>query len=381
MRKRFGILQKAFPPRGTRAAALFRRPAKTWRMFHAAGRKRGLQVLFFRSEDVDFRRRRIHAWSTESEDGNTGWNRAWHPFPDVLYENYPVGVRGRGIGARPVKARMAKLGIPVFNPFFFNKAKLHKLLNENSEIASHLPESISATRVSDILALLNKHSFIYLKPIRGSQGKGIVEIRQTGANRYAVRTSGPAAKGLRDITMTEARLRAFCLRRLRKGKYLAQQGLDLIRRGDRKIDFRVVVHRGEDGQWHGAGIRPKLGRPGSIVTNSHAGGTKTTWEELRAWADLSGTLLPAAEHLVKPAILAVKYLTRFRPTLSHLGIDVAVDRKGGIYLLDFNEIPGRDLLTPSMLKRVTDLTAGFASYLAAQGRPPARIGAVKHKLR
>ncbi|WJH35376.1 YheC/YheD family protein [Paenibacillus sp. CC-CFT747] len=65
--------------------------------------------------------------------------------------------------------------------------------------------------------------------------------------------------------------------------------------------------------------------------------------------------------------MAGRVLTRFRPTLSHLGIDVALDRRNRIFLLDFNPVPGRGLLTPSMRKRVTYLTTGFAKYLASRG--------------
>jgi glutathione synthase/RimK-type ligase-like ATP-grasp enzyme len=337
-------------------------------MFHAAGKKYGLQVLFFRSEDVDFNRRRVRAWSSSTDHGESGWKRAWHPFPDVLYENYPVGVKGSGIGAKSVKRRFIKLGIPAFNPRFFNKANLHRLLIRSPKVFGYLPESRLAARASDIIRLLQKHGFVYLKPIFGFQGKGILEIRQMGQDQFQVRSAKMREQSKADRTLTLRQLENFAERLLKNRKYLVQQGLELISRGDRKIDFRVVVHRGADGKWHSAGIRPKLGRPNSIVTNSHAGGSKTTWQALYNWAHRNHISLPSAAELEKPALAAARYLTRYRPTLSHLGIDVAVDRKNGIYLLDFNEIPGRDLLTYNMLRRVTDLTAGFASFLATS--PP-----------
>ncbi|WP_219639476.1 YheC/YheD family protein [Cohnella sp. CFH 77786] len=366
MTKRFGILQKSFPARGSGRPSPTFRPAVTWRLFHSAGKRYGLQVLFFRSEDVDFKRRRVHAWSSRSQDGQSGWRREWHPLPDVLYENYPVGIRGLGLGAKAVKRKFEELGIPAFNPRFFDKAELHGLLSLHPRIARYVPESEPADRASDLVRLLGRWGNVYLKPVLGYQGKGILEIRQSGPGRYEVRSSKHGEIPKIEGKVTLEKLTGIAGRLLKKRNYLAQQGLDLIRRDGRKIDFRVVVHRGSDGNWHTAGIRPKLGKPGSIVTNSHAGGSKTTWLELSRWASRSGVPLPSAEELVKPALEAARYLTLFRPTLSHLGIDVAVDRRRGIYLLDFNTVPGRDLLTSDMLRRVTDLTAGFASYLTAR---------------
>ncbi|GIP39524.1 hypothetical protein J31TS4_28040 [Paenibacillus sp. J31TS4] len=363
--KCFGILQAVFPARGSRAEAPGSYvPPRTWRWFHAHGRKQGLQVLFFRAEDVEFRSRRVHAWTCSSPDGLSGWSRGWHPLPDVLYENYPIGSNGKSKHAIAVKRAFVKMGVPVFNPVFFNKAQLHARLSAVPAVRPFLPVSRVARHASDAADLLRQHRCVYLKPVNGYQGRGILELRMLSSGRVQVLAGKRAGRQPLREEWGWPELRPRLTRLFRKRTYLVQEGLRLIRRGDRKIDFRVVVHRGADGRWHSAGIRPKLGRAGSIVTDSHAGGSKTTWRELQTWARRAGAPLPSAKELVKPAIKAAQALTAARPTLSHLGIDVAVDEKRRIYLLDINEVPGRDLLTTGMLKRVTHLTAGFASYLA-----------------
>ncbi|UUZ94728.1 YheC/YheD family protein [Paenibacillus sp. P25] len=253
----------------------------------------------------------------------------------------------------------------MFNPVFFNKSALHKLLIRGPLLRPYLPDGKPAVTVSDVTGLLKKHGCIYLKPVNGYQGRGIIEVRRISRNQ--VRVKSDKFSGNRSLLQiyTAKQFESFANVLLKKNKYLVQRGLESLKMGDRKIDFRVVVHRGERGTWHSAGIRPKLGKAGSMVTNSHAGGTKTTWEKLERWARRTGKarFRPRASSRNRRS-RRTRYLTKYRPTLSHLGIDVAVDRNGRIYLLDFNEVPGRDLLTPGMLRRATELTAGFARYLA-----------------
>ncbi|PZE21431.1 YheC/YheD family protein [Paenibacillus xerothermodurans] len=367
--KRFGILQTAFPARGTRSpAGASYVPRVTWRLLHSAGRRHGLQVLFFRAEDVDFHENKVHAWSSTSSDGMSAWTRQWHPLPDVVYENYPMDPKAVRARAKRVKRTFAGLGVPVFNPVFFNKADLQTILSHEPSIAQYLPKGRVAGTRADVTSFLKEHRTAYLKPIDGYQGRGIIEVRLLNGNR--VRVKSDKFRGGRSLLRkcSLSKFQSFAGRLLKKRRYLIQQGLDLLKKGERKIDFRVVLHRGADGKWQCVGIRPKLGRPGSMVTNSHAGGSKTTWEKLERWARRTHTPLPSAAELQTPALLAAEHLTRYRPTLSHMGVDVGVDSPRGIYLLDFNVVPGRDLLTSDMLRRATDLTAGFAAHLAGSRR-------------
>ncbi|UUZ86892.1 YheC/YheD family protein [Paenibacillus sp. P26] len=167
-----------------------------------------------------------------------------------------------------------------------------------------MPDGKPAVTVSDVTGLLKKHGCIYLKPVNGYQGRGIIEVRRISRNQVRVKSDKFSGNRSPLQIYTAKQFESFANVLLKKNKYLVQRGLEPLKMGDRKIDFRVVVHRGERGTWHSAGIRPKLGKAGSMVTNSHAGGTKTTWEKLERWARRTGSTLPAAGELEKPAIAA-----------------------------------------------------------------------------
>lgn len=359
---RFGILQRALPARNskhTNNSAYI--PPKTMRLFYLAGKKQGLDVLFFRKDDVDFQKRRVHAWVSRSKDGLSDWKRVWSPLPDVVYENYPLSFKTE---VRDVKQKFTHIGVPVFNPPFYYKASLERVLRTSEEVKRFLPPTKVVKNVSDIIEFLEQHSVVFLKPSNGSQGKGIIRLSKLSDHKIDVYSDKLERNQRFHKLMTHTQFRTFIKNKIMKQTYLVQKGLNLIKMDNRKIDLRVVVHRGEDGNWYCAGIRPKIGKANAIVTNSHAGGTKTTWEALTKWAELKKIPIPKYKDIADAAITAAKHLTKYRPNLSHLGIDVGIDDKSAIYLLDFNALPGRDLLTHKMLLRVTELTAGFASYLA-----------------
>lgn len=331
------------------------------RLFYLAGKKHGLDVLFFRKEDVDFQNHRVHAWVSKSKDGLSGWKRVWNPLPDVVYENYPLGVRAK---VRAVKEKFSQIGVPVFNPPFYYKASLDSILRTSEQVKRFLPPTKVVENFSDIIEFLKEHSVVFLKPSNGSQGKGILRLSILPNHKIDVYSDKFEKDQRFHEKMTSSQFLEFYNNKIVKQTYLVQKGLNLIKMDNRKIDFRVVVHRGEDGNWHCAGIRPKIGRANASVTNSHAGGKKTTWKALKKWAERKGISIPRFREIADAAITAAKHLTEYRPNLSHLGIDVGIDDKNSIYLLDFNSAPGRDLLTHKMLLKVTEFTAGFASHLA-----------------
>src|SRR5206468_9902442 len=122
-----------------------------------------------------------------------------------------------------------------------------------------------AATVSDVTGFLKKHGLVYLKPINGYQGRGILEIKRISRNQIRVKSDKFSGKRSLLQVCTLKQLEALTGGLMKRNKYLVQRGLELLKKGDRKIDFRVVVHRGKGGIWHSAGIRPKLGKAGSMV--------------------------------------------------------------------------------------------------------------------
>ncbi|WP_380027159.1 YheC/YheD family protein [Effusibacillus consociatus] len=345
-------------------------PSATWRYFHLAGLRHGVKVIFFYPEDVDFEKERVHAWSCTSRDAKSGWKRRDYRFPDVVYENVALQSLRR-TGALDVKRRFANLGIPTFNPALFQKSTMSSILKRNPEIADHLPKTVTVHRVEDILALLSKTKCVYLKPVRGSGGKGVIEL---SVNRRVVRVRAQRFFNNQpvDRTFPLEKLVEFLNRLICSERYIAQEGLKLLTREGRKIDFRFQLNRDETGEWQLVAIRPKLGPIGSVVSNLHSGGIEGDFDEIVDWAANEGYSFPDEDDLIHLAIETAKEFTRYRPNLSHIGIDIAVDVNGRFFVLDVNPRPGRNILTRPMIAASVDCITGFAKYLYKKSRKKSR---------
>ncbi|WJH35375.1 YheC/YheD family protein [Paenibacillus sp. CC-CFT747] len=194
---------------------------------------------------MDFARGRVHAWTSSSPDGRSGWRRGWHPLPHVLYENYPIGPKGKSRRAVAMKRAFARLGIPVFNPSFFNKAELQRLLSA-SEVRRFLPAGKAARSVSDVTGLLRRHRSVYLKPVNGTQGRGILELKRRSHGRVKVKSGKRADRvGRKEFTRIMSRL-------LRRERYLVQEGLSLRK----KDGTKSTSASSSTGEPTAAGIRP-----------------------------------------------------------------------------------------------------------------------------
>ncbi|GAX90726.1 YheC/YheD family protein [Effusibacillus lacus] len=337
-------------------------PSTTWRHFHQAGLRHEVKVIFFHPEDVNFFQNRVHAWSCSSSDGKSGWVRKWHRMPDVVYENVLLRAL-RQTGALTVKREFQKKGIPVFNPALFQKNRIADILKRNKQVSRHIPKTIQVRTVKDVLSFLEQVKCVYLKPVRGTGGKGILEL-QLQQDSVRVRAQRFIKDKGFDRTFSRQKLAAFLRYLLQKGRYIAQEKVELLTRDGRKIDFRFQLNRNETGKWQLVGIRPKLGPVGSIVSNLHSGGIEGDWEEISEWAFKEGYPFPGKQELTKAAIATAEEFTRYRRNLGLVGLDIGVDVNGRYYVLDVNPRPGRNVLTSGMIRDSVYAITGFAKYLA-----------------
>lgn len=369
MQPLFGIMTSSFPRKVS--AKTSHKPHKVWRLFHESGIQKGVQLVFFHPQDADFSRRRIYGWSCTSKDGISGWQQGWHRFPDVVFENVVLSAVGK-TGALRVKGKLRGHGVQVFNPALFTKNNIFKILQSQKGMQPYLPKTRSVVQAHDVLRFLREQHLVYLKPISGSGGKGVIELRLSGDN-VEVRSERFRRDRRYEASMPLSQLPLFLKPLLRQRRYVVQQGLELLMKDGRKIDFRVMVQRDETGKWRQTGIRPKLGRVNSVVTNTHSGGLRGDYQQIREWAEKMDFTLPDTDQFEKVAVLTAETFTKYRPNLSHLGIDVAVDVKGNPYVLDVNPRPGRDLLTAEMRVRYCECIVGFAAYLCEKKKHNKRV--------
>lgn len=209
----------------------------------------------------------------------------------------------------------------------------HLALSEVEILRRFLPETSLLSRVS-LQAFLRKYPMIYLKPVIGSEGHGIIRVVRE-KNSYSIKHSDEEI----NMVLDENQLIPDIKRWTEGRRYLIQQGIDLMTIEGRPLDFRILLLRPEN-QWLFMGIMGKWGPKDQIVTNRRRGGAAITLDEaLQRGFGIDGEKIDRIRsNLARIGFIAAKALQR-RFNVREAGIDVAIDSNLKIWILEVNTTP------------------------------------------
>ncbi|SFE92852.1 YheC/D like ATP-grasp [Paenibacillus algorifonticola] len=115
--------------------------------------------------------------------------------------------------------------------------------------------------------MLNKYKMVYVKPNRGTGGKGIIRVEMLGQGSYKYQ--------LNTVTRTFNSINSMTNsihKKTKSEKYVIQHGIHLLRHNNRLFDLRIMVQKNPKGKWETTGVIGRLGHPKKIVTNVCQGG-------------------------------------------------------------------------------------------------------------
>ncbi len=225
----------------------------------------------------------------------------------------------------------------MFNSYVFNKWEMFKWLQQVSELKNHLPNTTLYKRPQDLEAFLNLHKEVYVKPLNGSHGLGIYKVSKAGESfridyeQDGVHHGFPLANILDLVEFLRSKL---------KKKYMLQQAIDLISIEGRKVDFRIVLTKGQTGVWKDMIMVAKHGKSGSTVTNIKSGGSAELGETtLKKFFDLSeAEVLQWRQDILLIVLKAVQSIEEFGVHCGNLGVDIAIDAQKRIWIIEINNL-------------------------------------------
>lgn len=218
---------------------------------------------------------------------------------------------------------------------------LYQFFRRNAEIARYLPETRKYTH--DVLkTMLQRYRMVYVKPVAGSQGKGIMKVWYDGDKGVFVQHTIRARRRFSDVASALRHIDG-----LRGGKmYIVQRGIHLAQIDGRPIDIRVMMQREKPGgAWRYSGMLAKVAGGGSVVTNTALSGgrvmdvdkalmTALNWNRVRA--------LRTVKRLEQLGHVWARHFDSYQ-RYRELGFDVAIDCGGRIWLLEQNTAPSHAL--------------------------------------
>lgn len=224
------------------------------------------ELYFFSTASVDDRRGNIDGVYWDSKTGQ--WRKKSFRLPNILY------IRGGGdqeVIERLV-SKIKKAGIVINYPRF-DKWTVHQCLARYKSVQDNIPDTVIYKSERDIRAMLVQYGDVYLKPVRGRKGRGVIRVKQKG-ERYSLSyyvDRGPHS-GLRLFELPDIdSVLTFASRIYNNNNFLVQQAIDLVKVDDRLVDLRAEMLRNTSGKLDIIAITARIGGSKSpITTHSRA---------------------------------------------------------------------------------------------------------------
>ncbi|MEJ8546990.1 YheC/YheD family protein [Brevibacillus borstelensis] len=296
-------------------------------------RKRGGIVCILRMQDVNWNAGIVRGMVRQ----NGHWKQAVLPLPQCIYNRLVSRRRERSEATSDWMQRCKEANIPLFNEHFLNKWHVHTALENEPGTSEHLPRTVLYQSKQDLEAMLKSYKTVYAKPVNGSMGRGIARIRRTGGGYQLSRAGG----GLRQFGSI-SELHRHLYQKTKGKKYLLQQGLSLIGLHQRPTDFRVLVQKDRQGAWAVTSMVARLGQ-NQVVSNVSRGGSMTNpATALRICGPWMTGARPTVQTLRSVALKLSQLLEQsLSGHYAEFGIDLGVDVRGHVWLLEVNSKPSK----------------------------------------
>ncbi|RKP54197.1 YheC/YheD family protein [Cohnella endophytica] len=308
-----------------------------------ACRAQGAYVYFFTPNAIGSNLSTAEGWIYTK-----GWHKMQLPAPDVVNNR----LTSRKLENRPIVQQFMReiknrYGAHVFNEKFLDKAEVFDALKKDPSLQKYLPESHSLQNYTMLKSMCARYGSVFLKPVRGSLGKGIIRLSRIGPDNWQASyatVSGTKRQSFNSLV----KLFSTIAGKMKSVRYLIQQGLNLIEIGGRPVDFRALTQKNASGKWVITSIVSRTADSHHFVSNLARGGTLSTVKESVAKSNLPVQFRgDASSRLSRAALDIAKGVDAHIPAhFGELGIDLALDNAGRVWLLEVNSKPSKNDNTP-----------------------------------
>lgn len=300
----------------------------------------GIDVYVFTPENIDEGNRRIHAHQYDPADRK--WKRKWIPYPELFLDRSRFHSIARYRAVSSFRRRNPQLRF-ISSPLA-NKWTLYQHLARKPAIRPFLPPTILYRRFDDLRRELLSRNTVFLKPINGTGGRNILRIERKAPGVYAVRGRMKNRRIIPERRVNLLQLRNIVLAKSPANRFIIQQAIDLQLKNGSVHDYRMLVQKNGNGRWEVTGCAGRVGPAGSVTSNLHGGGRAVPMIKLLTlWFKNSRQAKKTADDIYAFGLLMGETLESIFGRMCEFGLDIAVDQKGHIWLLEVNSKPSRQV--------------------------------------
>jgi hypothetical protein len=299
-----------------------------------------MELILFTPQDVDEAKRRVRAHIYNP--ATKRWMRSWTSFPHLIFDRCRKQNSERY--AQLLRFREKYRSIPFLNRPLRNKWIIHETLSEDPDIRVHLPACQLFSEYELLPKFLKAYGLVYIKPIDGTGGRGIVSVERLNSGLCLLKGRGQKREIIPAKQLTMDQLKEFILSNGLLENHLLHQGIRIALDNGRVHDYRMLIQKNGIGKWEVTGCACRVGANESVTSNLHGGGQAfpmTTM--LKQWLNDERKVRSAIHSAERLAHRVVERLEQQYGRICELALDLAVDREGHVWLLEVNDKPAREV--------------------------------------
>lgn len=305
------------------------------------GKELGAFVFVITTDDLQAGGKRVNGHVYNADNGI--WVRQLLPAPQVIYSRLPARTDEQLPEVQAIIADCLKRKtVRLFNPYFFNKWTLFEWLNASKETRHFIPATRRLTSPRELAEFLQSHPMVYLKPIRGKAGKGIMKLETytPGRKYWCKLIIQDHKKSIVTNHVNFAKLWTRIKQEMTDEDYIIQQGILLAESAGRPFDLRVLVQKNGSGKWLLTGIGARVAGSKSITTHVPRGGHIDNPKNALV-SSFGERKTPAILRRVSDAalVIAKRIEKASGHKLGEMSLDLGIDRNGRIWFFEANSRP------------------------------------------
>ena len=297
-------------------------------------------------DNIDFENKKIKAYAFNQNLNQ--WQFDFFPAPDVIYDRAAYLEKDEKELAKEIREEFnINPKIRFINPLgSLGKWPLYKNLSKYPEIKSYLPYTTLYHTFDDILSMLDKYHFIFLKSSYGSRGIEVLSIEKTD-NQYRVDFFDNELKLIyaQDVLELKGYIEDFISEKKASGRqtFIIQQGIRLIKYNGHSIDFRIDIVKNEEGKWECSNSYGIYSTGNSKITNFCVGGTQEIFKDIypKVKAMHKNIDFPTEETIMATIEKIGTFIEKSFGPHGEIGIDMALDDTGKLWFIEGNAKPDK----------------------------------------
>lgn len=293
------------------------------------------------------------------------WEDTSFSLPSFIYDRCYYGNKEAHLFKTHTDALKQREDVHFLGYGLPDKWEVYKTLSSIPELQSYFPSTKKLTSVSFLLSHFHHHNNWLIKPVNGSQGRGLIKVERLSGQYVVKEVVQPGEKLF--VFRSHGQLKKWLHTRMKHAEYIFQPYLPLQNKKNIPFDLRVFLQKNDEGKWTER-VRVIRTGPKNHITSNLAGGGEMLPFSVLLQGVPSSKRKKLEDHLqIIAEILPPALESNIKP-LFELGIDIGIDPDYNLWILDINSKPGHKIVTmasPSVQTEIYEAPSRYCTYLAS----------------